>query len=61
MSGFSQIEMSASDTSSPQQVRILPLFLIASPDMAFKLGVKPWLGTILLGSAAFDMVKIMET
>ena len=28
--------------------------------MAFKLGVKPWLGTILLGSAALDMVKIME-
>ena len=33
--------------------------LTASPDMAFKLGAKPWLGTILLDSAAFDMVKIM--
>ena len=34
--------------------------LTVSPDMAFKLGVKPWLGTILLGSAAFDMIKIIE-
>ena len=34
--------------------------LTASPDAAFKLGAKPWLGTILLDSAAFDMVKIMK-
>ncbi|MCE9550790.1 MAG: alpha/beta hydrolase [Betaproteobacteria bacterium] len=38
----------------------LVALLTASPDMAFKLGAKPWLGTILLDSAAFDMVKIME-
>lgn len=39
----------------------LVALLTASPGMAFKLGAKPWLGTILLDSAAFDMVKIMET
>lgn len=38
----------------------LVALLTASPDAAFKLGAKPWLGTILLDSAAFDMVKIME-
>ena len=38
----------------------LVALLTASPDMAFKLGAKPWLGTILLDSAAFDIVKLME-
>ncbi len=38
----------------------LVALLTATPDMAFKLGAKPWLGTVLLDSAAFDMVKIME-
>lgn len=38
----------------------LVALLTATPDTAFKLGAKPWLGTILLDSAAFDMVKIME-
>lgn len=32
----------------------------ASPAKAFELGAKPWLGTIVLDSAAFDVVKIME-
>ncbi len=34
--------------------------LTASPSIARKFGVKPWLGTILLDSAALDVVKIME-
>ena len=38
----------------------LVALLTAAPDMAFKLGAKPWLGTILLDSAAFDMVRNME-
>jgi len=38
----------------------LVALLTASPYMAFKLGAKPWLGTILLDSAAFDIVKLME-
>lgn len=38
----------------------LVALVTASPDIAFKQGAKPWLGTILLDSAAFDMVKIME-
>jgi arylformamidase len=38
----------------------LVALLTASPDIAFKSGAKPWLGTVLLDSAAFDMVKIME-
>ncbi len=39
----------------------LVALLAASPDMAFKLGAKPWLGTVALDSAAFDMVQIMQT
>lgn len=32
----------------------------AEPAKAFKLGVRPWLGTISLDSAAFDLIQIME-
>jgi arylformamidase len=39
----------------------LAALLGASPMMAFKLGAAPWLGTILLDSAALDVVKIMQT
>jgi acetyl esterase/lipase len=39
----------------------LVALLAASPDIAFKLGAKPWLGTVALDSAAFDMVPIMQT
>ena len=38
----------------------LVALLAASPTMALKLGARPWLGTILLDSAALDVVKIME-
>lgn len=38
----------------------LVALLDASPTMALKLGARPWLGTVLLDSAALDVVKIME-
>lgn len=38
----------------------LVALLAASPEMAFKVGARPWLGTVLLDSAALDVVKIME-
>jgi arylformamidase len=38
----------------------LVALLAASPDRAWKVGAKPWLGSILLDSAALDVVKIME-
>lgn len=38
----------------------LVALLSANPDMAFKQGAKPWLGTVALDSAAYDVVKIME-
>jgi arylformamidase len=38
----------------------LVALLGASPAMAVKLGARPWLGTVLLDSAALDVVKIME-
>lgn len=39
----------------------LVALLAASPEQAFKLGAKPWLGTISLDSAALDVVEIMNT
>jgi acetyl esterase/lipase len=38
----------------------LAALLAASPAAAQKAGVKPWLGTVVLDSAAFDVVAIME-
>jgi len=38
----------------------LVALLAASPAAAAKLGVKPWVGTILLDSAALDVVALME-
>jgi arylformamidase len=38
----------------------LVALLAASPAGALKLGAKPWLGAVLLDSAALDVVKIME-
>ena len=35
-------------------------FISAHPDLATKLGAKPWLGTVSLDSAAFDVVEIMQ-
>lgn len=35
--------------------------LTADPDIATRQGAKPWLGTIALDSAAFDVPRIMET
>lgn len=35
--------------------------LSASPAMALQLGARPWLGTVLLDSAALDVVKIMQS
>ncbi len=32
----------------------------AAPEMAYALGAKPWLGTVSLDSAAYDVVKIMQ-
>jgi len=34
--------------------------LAVKPAMAFELGAKPWLGTVLLDSAAFDVVGILR-
>jgi acetyl esterase/lipase len=39
----------------------LVALLAASPAKASNLGVRPWLGTVLLDSAALDVVRIMET
>jgi len=39
----------------------LVALLAASPAGALKSGAKPWLGAVLLDSAALDIVKIMET
>ena len=38
----------------------LVALLAAFPDKAYKLGAQPWLGTVLLDSAALDVVQIME-
>lgn len=38
----------------------LVALLAASPAAAMKMGAKPWLGTVSLDSAAFDVVRIME-
>lgn len=38
----------------------LAALLAAVPSKAFSAGVKPWLGTILLDSAALDVEKIMD-
>lgn len=35
--------------------------LSAAPSMASKRGAQPWLGSVLLDSAALDVVKIMQT
>ncbi len=35
-------------------------FISAHPDLAAKQGAKPWLGTVSLDSAAFDVVEIMQ-
>ena len=32
----------------------------ANPDIAYKLGVKPWLGAVFLDSAVFDVVDLMQ-
>lgn len=34
--------------------------LAASPDKAYRRGAQPWLGTVALDSAAFDVVEIMS-
>lgn len=39
----------------------LVALLNANPDAAQKLGAGPWLGAVLLDSAAMDLVKIMQT
>jgi len=39
----------------------LAALLAASPTDAYKAGVKPWLGTVLLDSAALDVTKIMQS
>jgi acetyl esterase/lipase len=38
----------------------LVALLVVSPDIAIKLGARPWLGTVSLDSAAYDIVQIME-
>ncbi|HAH21340.1 MAG TPA: esterase [Candidatus Omnitrophica bacterium] len=38
----------------------LVALLASSPAMALKIGARPWLGTVLLDSAALDVVKLME-
>lgn len=38
----------------------LVALLAAIPDKAYKLGAQPWLGAVLLDSAALDVVQIME-
>jgi acetyl esterase/lipase len=39
----------------------LSTLLAASPELARQAGVRPWLGTVALDSAAFNVVQIMET
>ncbi len=39
----------------------LVALLSANPDLAFGQGAKPWLGTVALDSAAYDIVRIMES
>jgi len=39
----------------------LVALLTASPTLAAKSGVQPWLGTVALDSAALDLVQIMQT
>ncbi|MES2818239.1 MAG: alpha/beta hydrolase [Pseudomonadota bacterium] len=39
----------------------LVALLAASPDLALKQGARPWLGTVVLDSAAFDIAPIMQT
>ncbi len=38
----------------------LVALLAAFPDKAYKRGAQPWLGTVLLDSAALDVVQIMK-
>jgi arylformamidase len=38
----------------------LVALLAAAPALALKRGARPWLGAVLLDSAAFDVVKLME-
>jgi acetyl esterase/lipase len=38
----------------------LVALLSASPSTAYQVGVRPWLGTVALDSAAFDVVQIMK-
>ena len=38
----------------------LVALLAADPSIAMRQGAKPWLGTVVLDSAALDLVKIME-
>lgn len=38
----------------------LVALLAASPEKVFNLGARPWLGTVLLDSAALDVERIME-
>jgi acetyl esterase/lipase len=38
----------------------LVALLAAAPEIGKRYGVKPWLGTIALDSAAYDVVKVME-
>lgn len=39
----------------------LVVLLAAAPQLAARAGVEPWLGTIALDSAAYDVVKIMRS
>jgi arylformamidase len=39
----------------------LVALLSANPDMATSQGARPWLGSVLLDSAAFDVTQIMQT
>jgi acetyl esterase/lipase len=38
----------------------LVALLTAAPERAYRLGAKPWLGTVTLDSAALDVVQVME-
>jgi acetyl esterase/lipase len=39
----------------------LAVLLAAAPPMAARAGVKPWLGTVALDSAAYDVVQVMRS
>ena len=39
----------------------LVALLSAAPDAAYALGAKPWLGTVALDSAAYDVARIMQS